>query len=120
MIKFNLIIFFILINQPIWAERYKSFESALLIKGQHIWMKNCEACHGWGVADAPIPMSKEDWIQRVEKPKSTLYEHAINGFFGPDDSMMPPKGGNPKLSDEEVKLAVDYMYQLATYHLNLK
>jgi cytochrome c5 len=33
-----------------------------------------------------------------------LYEHAIKGIRA-----MPPKGGNPALSDEQVKAAVDYM-----------
>ena len=48
---------------------------------------------------------------------SVLYSHAIEGFFGPDDTMMPARGGNPDLTDEEVKLAVDYMLALATYYL---
>ena len=46
-----------------------------------------------------------------------LYDHAINGFFGPQDTMMPERGGNPELSDEEIMTAVDYMMALATYYL---
>ena len=50
------------------------------------------------------------WAVRVEKGVDTLYEHAIKGFVG-DMGMMPAKGGNPSLSDDEVKAAVDYMVQ---------
>ncbi|HHC74814.1 MAG TPA: hypothetical protein ENK78_07045, partial [Thiothrix sp.] len=54
---------------------------------------------------------------RVEKEKTTLYDHAINGFFGKDDTMMPARGGNDQLSDDEVKAAVDYMVALARYYI---
>lgn len=37
-----------------------------------------------------------------------LYEHAIKGFTGSKGSM-PAKGGNPSLSDDDVKVTVDYM-----------
>lgn len=87
-----------------------------LEQNKQVWLQNCEGCHGWGVADAPIPMNADEWRHRVIKDKETLYDHAINGFFGPDDAMMPPKGGNDDLSDEEVKAAVDYMLELARYY----
>ena len=80
-----------------------------LSQGRSIWIANCEGCHGYGIAGAPIPMEPSEWAPRLEKGKATLYEHAINGFFGPDDTMMPERGGNPDLSDAEVKAAVDYM-----------
>jgi cytochrome c5 len=35
---------------------------------------------------------------------STLHAHALKGIRA-----MPPKGGNPSLSDAEVNAAVDYM-----------
>lgn len=44
------------------------------------------------------------WQPRIKKGKPTLYNHAINGF-----NTMLPKGGNPQLSDSQVKAAVDYM-----------
>lgn len=86
-------------------------------KARTLWLDSCEGCHGYGIAGAPIPMQPDDWRERLEKPRSVLYSHAIEGFFGPDDTMMPARGGNPDLTDEEVKLAVDYMLALATYYL---
>ena len=37
-----------------------------------------------------------------------LYKHAIEGFNGAK-GMMPPKGGNAALGDDEIKLIVDFM-----------
>ena len=49
-----------------------------------------------------------------------VYDHAINGFFGPDDTMMPERGGNSALTDAEVKAAVDYMVALANYYIQMR
>jgi len=96
---------------------YQNFSSQSLIQGRTIWLGTCENCHGYGTAGAPIPMQPSDWKERIEKERATLYDHAINGFFGPDDTMMPERGGNPELTDDEVKAAVDYMVALATYYI---
>lgn len=93
---------------------------ASLSQGRAVWLDNCEGCHGYGIAGAPIPMQPSDWAPRLEQDRAVLYEHAINGFFGPDDTMMPERGGNPDLTDEEVKAAVDYMAALAVYYIQLK
>ena len=94
------------------------FDSEKLQSGRSIWINNCKGCHAYGTADAPVPMNKDDWKTRVIKDRSVLYDHAINGFFGPDDTMMPERGGNPDLSDTQVKLAVDYMLKLAIFYIN--
>ena len=96
---------------------YVKFEGDNLANGRSIWIANCEGCHGYGFAGAPVPMEPADWQPRLAKGKTVLYEHAINGFFGPDDTMMPERGGNPKLTDEQVKAAVDYMTRLADYYI---
>ncbi|MGB1800798.1 MAG: c-type cytochrome [Gammaproteobacteria bacterium] len=98
------------------GSRYTDFDDEHLKYGKTIWMENCEACHGWGVADAPIPLNYDEWDFRIAKGKEVLYQHAIEGFFGIDDAMMPERGGNLSLTDEEVKAAVDYMFELALSH----
>ncbi len=95
------------------GSRYTDFDDEHLQYGKTIWMGTCEGCHAWGVADAPIPMNYDEWEFRIAKGKDVLYQHAIEGFFGPDDSMMPERGGNLELTDDEVKAAVDYMVELA-------
>lgn len=99
------------------SDHYVDFDDAHLSFGKTVWLGTCEACHGYGVAGAPIPMKSKQWKSRVVKPRELLYQHALDGFFGPDDTMMPARGGNPELSDDEVKAAVDYMVELATFYI---
>lgn len=99
-------------------EQFITFDTAQLIQGRSLWLDNCKGCHAYGTAGAPVPMYPSDWAPRVSKPDATLYDHAINGFFGPDDTMMPERGGNPNLTDEQVKLAVDYMLSLAQHYID--
>ena len=48
------------------------------------------------------------WVDRIGAGLDTLVAHAIDGFQG-SQGMMPAKGGNPSLSDEEVRAVVEYM-----------
>lgn len=76
--------------------------------GKSVYGKTCSMCHASGVAGAPKPGKKEDWASRIAQGKDVMYKHAIDGFTG-DKGMMPARGGAPKLSDDEVKAAVDFM-----------
>ena len=68
----------------------------------------CALCHASGVAGAPIPGNKDDWAPRVAQGKDLLYKHSMEGYTG-TKGMMPARGGNPGLSDDDMKAAVDYM-----------
>jgi len=92
--------------------KYPSFKDPNLKAGRAIWLGTCKACHATGIADAPRVDDREAWKPRLAKDRATLYQHALNGFFGPMGTMMPPRGGNDKLSDAEVKSAVDYMVSI--------
>jgi len=100
------------------GEEYLKSDNQKISQGREIWLQNCESCHGYGIADAPVPMNPEEWEFRLSKGEQVLYDHAINGFIGPEYSMMPARGGNENLEDEEVRLAVDYMIFLAGYYIN--
>lgn len=78
------------------------------LDGHAIWQANCFACHGTGAAGAPKIGDKNAWGPRIAKGLDTLESHAINGFQS-NGLVMPAKGGNPGLSDAEVKAAVKYM-----------
>ncbi len=80
--------------------------------GKTVYEGLCVNCHGVAALASMIPQTGDAtaWAARIEKGNDTLYDHAINGFVG-DLGMMPGKGGNMKLSDDEVKAAVDYMVQ---------
>lgn len=76
--------------------------------GKQVVTQVCAVCHGSGMMNSPKVGNAADWAPRLEKGIDTLYDHAINGF-----NMMPARGGNPKLTDDEVKAAVDYMVSSA-------
>jgi cytochrome c5 len=48
-------------------------------------------------------------MPRLAMGKEALYKSALGGLTGPKGTQMPPRGGNDKLTDDEVKAAVDYM-----------
>ena len=81
-------------------------------KGKKVYGTTCSLCHAAGVAGAPKAGDKAAWSPRIAQGKDTLYKHAIEGFTG-KTGVMPPKGGNPGLPDDDVKAAVDYMVGLA-------
>ena len=80
----------------------------LAADGKAIFEKTCKMCHVPGIAGAPKLGDKADWAARNKKGMDTLVKNAIGGYKGAK-GMMPPKGGNPKLSDGDVKAAVKYM-----------
>ncbi len=76
--------------------------------GQQVYQLSCVVCHGAGIAGAPKLDDKGQWAARIAKGVDTLYASAVNGVQG-SAGAMPAKGGNPALSNAEVKAAVDYM-----------
>lgn len=78
--------------------------------GKAIYDKACTACHTAGIAGAPKTGDKAAWAPRLAQGNNVLYEHAIKGFQG-KAGVMPAKGGNTSLTDDEVKASVDYMVQ---------
>lgn len=94
---------------PAGAQKFPEFSDARLKQGRTVWLGNCEACHANEVAGAPLVSNKKAWAPRLAKGRDTLYKSALNGLTGPMGTQMPPRGGNDKLSDEQVKTAVEYM-----------
>jgi len=91
------------------ASETKTASAGDLATGEKVYTATCLACHGAGVMGAPKFGDKAAWGPRIAKGKDALYTSALNGF-----KMMPPKGGNAALKDEEVKAAVDYMASKAS------
>ena len=76
--------------------------------GERVYRTVCFACHDTGAAGAPKVGDKGAWQPRIAKGTEVLVQHAVQGFQG-SQGVMPAKGGNPSLSDEEVADAVHYM-----------
>jgi cytochrome c5 len=75
-----------------------------LVKGEKVYTTTCLSCHGAAVLGAPKLGDLPSWTPRIAKGVAVLYASSIDGL-----KMMPPRGGNASLKDEELKAAVDYM-----------
>jgi cytochrome c5 len=72
--------------------------------GEEVFNGVCMACHSAGLMGAPKPGDNAAWAPRIAQGYDTLVQHAVKGI-----RMMPAKGGNAGLSDDEVAAAVKYM-----------
>lgn len=72
--------------------------------GADVYGNTCISCHLPGQFGAPKLGYYNEWAPRIERGLDTLLHNALNGF-----NSMPARGGNPHLSDEEVKAAVAFM-----------
>jgi cytochrome c5 len=75
-----------------------------LADGEAVYAGLCKACHEAGVAEAPIAKSEQMAARLDEKGLDTLVSNAVNGL-----NAMPPRGGNPALTDAQIRAAVEVM-----------
>src|SRR5258705_3194829 len=80
--------------------------------GEEVFQAVCKTCHENGIAGAPKFGDKAAWAAPIKQGYDVLLQHAINGLQR-QGKVMPPKGGNPDLSDTEVARAVVYMANAA-------
>jgi cytochrome c5 len=94
------------------------FADPVLAEGRSVWMGTCRACHLLGVAGAPAVTDYENWRPRIAKGMPDLYEGPIHGIKGDDGKYrMPPRAGNDRLSNTQIRRAADYMVA-AVEHLH--
>lgn len=89
---------------PTTANAAPQSTTTAAVDGEKIYNGLCQTCHNAGVAGAPKLTDKAAWAPRLATGMDALYATSING-----KGAMPPKGGNPALTDAEIKAAVDYM-----------
>ena len=85
------------------TEKAVAFDGSL--DAEMIYNTVCRVCHATGAAGAPIPGSAM-MSERAAKGLDTLVASAINGL-----NAMPARGGRADLTDEQVKVAVEFMMQ---------
>ncbi len=76
----------------------------ILARGQAVYAQVCARCHDTGLTGAQKLTDTAAWDTLIKQGKEYLYKAAIEGTLGG-----PARGGNDKLSDADVKAAVDYM-----------
>jgi len=85
--------------------------SKTAITGQAIYGQTCIACHG---ADGEGTIPGVTDLTEAEGPLSKTDEELVrnisNGFQSPRSLIaMPPKGGNPALTNEDIRAVLDYL-----------
>ena len=73
-------------------------------RGEAIYRETCAACHDTGVLNAPKIGDRKAWKPLIAEGQRMLTRTATKGI-----RQMPPRGGNPALSDRDVALAVVYL-----------
>ncbi len=76
--------------------------------GESVYGGLCHACHAAGLANAPKPDDTAAWEERLAKGLDAMVDVAIQGFGG-----MPPRGGDPSLTDEEIRETIIFMLEQA-------
>jgi cytochrome c5 len=76
----------------------------IVVDGSAVYNGLCNACHAAGVAGAPIAGSEQMAQRLQEKGIEGLVANAIGGL-----NAMPARGGNPVLTDEQIRAAVEFM-----------
>ncbi len=72
--------------------------------GKEVYTAVCSVCHASGVAGAPKVGDKAAWEPRVATGLDALLNTAMNG-----KGAMPARGGNPSVTDDELKAVILYM-----------
>jgi len=90
-------------SQPQSASQPQA-KPAAAADGKAVYDKLCFACHQQSVAGSPKLGDKDAWAPRLKQGTDTLVQSVIKG-----KGAMPPKAGNPSLSDAEIRAAVEFM-----------
>src|SRR5262245_11339853 len=72
--------------------------------GEQVFNQVCKTCHETGIAGAHKVGDKGAWSKVIAQGPAVTLQHALSGIRA-----MPPRGGNPDLTDVEVERAVVYM-----------
>lgn len=74
--------------------------------GEQVVQRVCAGCHTAGVLGAPKTGDAADWGARFGQGLDVLVQHSIEGI-----RTMPARGGDPDLSDDEIRESVKVLLQ---------
>ncbi len=77
------------------------------LDGEMIYGNVCSACHTSGAGGAP-KLIVSAWDARIAQGEDVMLKHAIEGYMG-ENGYMPARGGRTDLTDEQVKVTVEFM-----------
>jgi len=76
--------------------------------GQKVYDKTCSVCHADGLSGAPRLGNAAEWAPRISSGKDALLDSVRKG-----KGLMPPRGGNDKFDDNDLRAAVEYILSKA-------
>lgn len=79
-------------------------EGAADMPTEEIVASVCAGCHASGVLGAPKIGDAGSWAKARAAGMDAMVNNAING-----KNAMPARGGNPALSDDQIRAAVEFM-----------
>jgi len=79
-------------------------------EGESVYRRVCAPCHDRGISGAPLIRDEKTWRIRGADNLENLVQRSIEGYQG-NQGVMPPRGGDRNLSDEQVEAAVRYMLE---------
>lgn len=74
--------------------------------GKDVYERACAACHDAGIAGAIKLSDKATWKKHLHHGLDHMVESVIEG-----KGAMPPRGGSPNLTNEEIEAAVHYIVE---------
>lgn len=75
-------------------------------RGETVYNQSCVSCHERGHGGAPIRGDQQEWAKKLEKSRETLVDNVIKGY-----KTMPAKGACFSCTDEDIRLAVEYLLE---------
>ena len=82
-------------------------------EGKAVYETACITCHGAngkGVLPGVPDFTKQGGV--LAKPDDVLLKHVTDGFQSPGSAMpMPPKGGDPSLTEYQLRAVIRYLRQ---------
>lgn len=80
-------------------------------QGKAIYEAHCSTCHGEngkGLLPGIPDFTRKGGV--LSQSDASLLEHITDGYQGPGSPMaMPPKGGDPSLTEEQIKAVLGYL-----------
>lgn len=94
-------------TQPVGKVNFENttvLESSSTRSGEQIYLNKCQACHASGLLGSPQFGLAQAWAPLIARGIKDILATAISGV-----GSMPAKGGCSDCSDEEIRLAIQYM-----------
>ena len=105
------ILAFLTTDDSIKTQKVQNKMSVQTQSGEEIYKQTCVACHGTtgkGVSPGAPDFTASN--SPLKNSDAVLLERILNGYQASGDLMaMPPKGGNPQLTEEEAKSVLEYI-----------